>query len=160
MTRFAQGGEDARGRKRGPDVKMEKARDTLKRGRTGRTPFLCNTHGGYRCIVTLLSPRPSPYAGFTSKLEIQIPRETVVMLLAALLCSFYLTCASSVSLFLSLLYPSPSFPRSYGIQRRIKNNSWITLTNSALLRLRLLYYAYLHLNEYMYYIFRFSSLRE
>lgn len=97
------GGEDAWGRKRGSDVRTRKARDTLEEGRAENPlpPLLCNTHRGYRCIVTLLLPRPSPYAEFTSLLEIQIPRETVVMLLTTLCCLYHVY-MSSISLSLSL----------------------------------------------------------
>lgn len=54
MTRLAQGKRMHRGeRVQREDEGSE--RYTLKEGE--RTSLLCNTHRGYRCIVTLLSPR-------------------------------------------------------------------------------------------------------
>lgn len=52
------GGEDARGRKRGVRHEDEKRRGIRLKEEERRIPLLCNTHRGYRCIVTLLLPRP------------------------------------------------------------------------------------------------------
>lgn len=88
------------GEREGPTRRREKRKIHLKEEER-RTPLLCNTHGGYCCTVTLLSPRLSPYAEFTSLLEIQIPREMVVMLLVTLL--LFLPCIYELNLSLSLV---------------------------------------------------------
>lgn len=94
------GGEDAWGRKRGSDVKTRKARDTLEGGRAENPSLSYVTPTGVTAAsLTLLSPRPSPYAEFTSLLEIQIPRETVVMLLNYIVLS--LPCIYELNLSLS-----------------------------------------------------------
>lgn len=60
-----------------------------KRGRSERytrrrTPLLCNTHGGYRCIVTLLSPQSSLYG---RTYELTRNPDSPVVTLSTVLCT-------------------------------------------------------------------------
>jgi len=129
MTRLAQGKRMHRGeRVQHEDERSE--RYTLKEGE--RTPLLCNTHRGYRCIVTLLSPHSPLTENLRAYSKSRFPARWYRAYMSSnLLCSFHTLCWF---LFFRALFPCLSLQLSFSISVFTDCSdafrvSWITLMN-------------------------------